>query len=221
MPSHFQKFEWAVCKDGYEMEEIAPPRKVGSSREVCGQVYIRAKSSNMEPYKPSKETSRIHREFASLAENKSAIFSFVSKYGLLGISENSIGSEEYEEILLYKQLVKKIITQLNKDNIAESAKIFNKNVSPSLTAEIHALESKSSLQAKRGIFQIYPIPRSLIAFIWLSIADEITNGRSWQKCLTCGDDFEIGKDTGGTKRKAYCKGSCRQQAYRERQKKKK
>lgn len=205
---YLDRFEWAVCEDGYEAEEIFPATKVGKTTALKPQVFIRPKSNKMKIYRPYQTSKDLHWKFGGLEETKDDVLSFVSNYGLLGIGEIET-SEAYDEIISYKRLIEKLLNKINKDDLKQAAAIFNKSVGPNLTAQIYNIIG-------RTVYQIYPVPKSLLSYMWLSFAAEITDGRDWQKCFVCNETYPIGKDTGGTKRKKYCSDSCKMKAYRKR-----
>ncbi|MCF8495213.1 MAG: hypothetical protein K9G62_00940 [Alphaproteobacteria bacterium] len=207
---YLDRFEWAVCEDGYEIEEIFPARKVGISTNLKPQIFIRQKSNKMKTYCPYQKIKNIHWKFGGLNETKQDVLSFISDYGLLGIG-NIKTCEAYDEIISYKRLVEKLRNKINKDDLEQAAKIFNLSAGPNLTTQIDKISGKA-------IFQIYPVPRTLLSYIWLSFAAEITDGREWQKCFVCDETYPIGKHTGGTVRKKYCSDACKMKAYRQRKK---
>jgi hypothetical protein len=209
---YLDRFEWAVCEDGYEVKEIFPATKVGKMTSLKPQVLILPKSNKMKIYQPYKIRKNLHWKFGGLTDTKDDVLSFVSDYGLLGINETGT-SELYDEIISYKRLVEKLLNKINKDDLKQAAAIFNKSVGPNLTAQIQNITG-------RTVYQIYPVPKSLLSYMWLSFAAEITDGRDWQKCFSCNETYPIGKDTGGTKRKQYCSDACKMKAYRRRKKSK-
>jgi hypothetical protein len=57
---------------------------------------------------------------------------------------------------------------------------------------------------------------TLLAAVWLQLADAVTNDRTYGGCRECGRWFEVAPDAARSHRR-FCSNACRSKAYRERQ----
>jgi hypothetical protein len=57
---------------------------------------------------------------------------------------------------------------------------------------------------------------TLLAAVWLQLADAVSNDRTFGRCRECGKLFEVAPDAARTHRR-FCSNGCRSRSYRERQ----
>jgi hypothetical protein len=64
-------------------------------------------------------------------------------------------------------------------------------------------------------FQIKLIPRDLLGFMWVQLAEAVAGGRRFRQCGSCFRWMEIAPGEGRPE-KHYCSDACRMRAYRKR-----
>lgn len=62
--------------------------------------------------------------------------------------------------------------------------------------------------------EIRIVPTSLISWLWLQVAREITEGLVHKSCQRCGNSFTVGRDS-RERRRIYCSNACRVAAFRQ------
>ena len=62
------------------------------------------------------------------------------------------------------------------------------------------------------------VPNTLLATLWLQLAQAIDQGREYRKCLYCREAFIVGTGVEQNKKREYCKDACRVMHWREQRK---
>jgi hypothetical protein len=63
--------------------------------------------------------------------------------------------------------------------------------------------------------RLHTLPHDMLGAIWLQFAEAMAGAKNFEKCLTCGNWFEISLDASRMGRK-YCQEACKSKAYRDR-----
>jgi hypothetical protein len=64
--------------------------------------------------------------------------------------------------------------------------------------------------------RLQPVPRTLLAALWLQFAAAVAEGKEYRTCRECGAWFELSPETARTNRR-FCTNACRSRMYRQRQ----
>lgn len=199
-------FSWFVDSEGYSFD---PNGKGLGTRLITGAGTIVRNGGKLRHYNASDLPLGLHRVFASVDKTEQAALNFVQQYGFL---EDTADEHEKEEEALttffdYQEKIHVAVKGIHlfQDNPKHAQFIYNGFSSPHMTARFN-------IENNRPVLQM--VPNSLMSYIWLSLADEITEGRNYQFCNNCSQPFATGGNTGHTKRKKYCSNKCKQASYR-------
>lgn len=228
----FFVFRWWRAPAGYE---LVPPDS-GASETLLGNgeaakvllsrgVEIRRRGIDAEPYRPDEISPPLHRQFADLEGTPDAMLDFVNKFGVLGLTLGGAhaASEPLDALLDARQRMSEFLA-LVVDPPASGyrgrafdikAEEFNTHISPHMTIRLEPTPS--------GRPVIKTVPRTLIAWMWLQVAKEISGFLKVAPCDYCGKLFEVSpsrkwREPGErTTRAQYCSNSHRMLAWRKRQ----
>jgi hypothetical protein len=189
-PSVFT-FEWAKDAAGYELQGGRILRRGGA----------------MTTYVPD-ESASIHREFLALAlGDNDAYLAFVEKYGFLGSVHGGADAEHetVSSIALQASNLEIFARHVQDDasvSDEERAETFNNFAPAHMTVRME--------KSRGGKMRLRVAPRSLIAWLWLRMANETAGDVVDRICAYpgCGKSFPVGSHH-GTSRKKYCSDSCR------------
>jgi hypothetical protein len=227
-------FEWPVATDGYEVPSAPRGRSIGSGGAAsllsAPLKTIQPRSDETHPLIVESEPA-LHRKFAEVKSEKELI-AFVDQYGLL--FENSY--ENTVAVLL--RCAERVRTTLD---AIEGIKPFDKAMARThaeLTEEgvplpprqafaVHVFNERILDASPRFYIRVNPVsrqvqfqPRSLWGWIWMKLAEELTDGVKWRRCKDpqCQGEpfFPIGKwhPDGRRINAEYCgKANCRQAVY--------
>ncbi len=225
------RFVWARSVGGYELK----PEKRISARSLLtgsGGPQIVRRGDELDTYQPHA-TQALHRVFASIDDTPDAALAFVTEYGFLGISNKAAqqtSSESASEILSRKNELKSALEAVDdfltfdrkvkkagKDMRLEgkipkhdpqqirqiAAGLFNQWSSSHLAAmKIELIQSRA---ARNGV-EMRVVPQSLLAYMWLCAAEEITEGAQFRLCVVCRNPINIKV---GRADRVTCSGACR------------
>ena len=186
------RFEWQVARNGYHLVQ-----------GVGGIRVIKAKSGPVHGYRFGKEHEGLHRRFASLVREPEAVLEFANEFGLLWQPYGEL--EPYEEGWLRSiGETKAVVAAIDEKRFDAVWDIFNNGrIKPRFSAYIDPDESVPW----RSRFKF--VPESLMAAMWLQVADESTTGTKFKMCEWCTNWFPFGQGTGRKVTKRFCSDRCR------------
>lgn len=206
-------------------------------------------AESLTAYQPAQTAPRLHREFAESVIDAQSAFAFVSKYGYMGsfMGRADAEREGVDGILSAAKAIRHLIGELDAQPIFSAAvprrrvrspklrKIgaaayrrlapsltreskqplgdyFNRHVSPHMTVRIDVSNPKNQA--------IQIVPRSLISWMWLRVAEEVTGEKVWRRCINeaCpAPYFQVNLKDGRIKKRKFCDlAACRQADKRKR-----
>jgi hypothetical protein len=242
MPIQLFNFEWAVASD-YVFEQAPSASGVLMGTGGVSQ-YIARQGALVSRYKPYETAPALHRDFVTNVKDAESALAFVKEYGFLGHIFGGMDAEResVEEILRHRCSLRSVLIwidenptytddspakkltnknavhmgaefkrlrhSLTRDNKLALGNLFNDLVTPHLTVRIDASNPKHE------VLQV--VPRSLISWMWLRVAEEITGDAEWRVCPICGTRFCVDRDA-RRRRREYCeRPGCRKAAERQR-----
>ncbi len=190
-------FEWQVDQDGYELAER--PQDDGTTITI-----IQCKGGPVRGYRLDLEEkdAGLFRQFASLDRTPEAVVEFATEYGLLW--------QEYGDLEPIKAWFTAIGTMQALVGALEEGRheafwaLFNDHeFRPRFSAWIEP----NRLLPPKSKFKL--MPDSLMAVMWLQLADYSTKGTAFKQCEFCPRWFPVGPGTGRKASKRFCSARCR------------
>lgn len=205
------EFQWYKDPKGYRIETEG---RGTAARLLSGAGKI-VRNSDENPifYNAYEHALGLHRQFAALEKSEGAALDFVTRYGFLEEGDEVCDTKEEALVSFFSHLqkVKDAVDAINlyKSKPAEAAFLYNGFSFPDVSMRFNL--------SRPNVPILQAIPKSLISYIWLCLADEITEGRNYKYCRNCSVSFSVGKGTGRTSKAEYCEEKCKK-AWHKKQK---
>lgn len=198
----FDPFEWCVDQYGYEMTSGGP----SGSPLTWG---VRGKGGPLRAYRLDLETATagLFRQFAALQPSSEEILQFAGEYGCL-VHKDGAAVERFTTWCFWIAQMNNLVVALDEGRNKDFWEKFNGAVGqgdpwePLFAARIepHAVPSRSKFKL---------VPTSLLAAMWLQLANSGTRGIIFKQCEFCPHWFPVGPGTGRKPSKRFCSDRCR------------
>lgn len=218
-----QLFEQHLPERGYRLRDEPDPvdlarlSPAGLAFYEPKHTFAQADSNDdVASYVPTLTFPRLHRDFAASGSSTNDLLSFVNSYGLLAPNIRTL-----EETLQHQGLLRSFASQIDesrKRNRGYEWPPKPRGKAPLIDA-FNATASAGCRVFIDGEKLVRPtlviVPTSLLAWMWMQFASEITEGLEYKECVQCGQAIEV--RTVKQKRDLhYCSGKCRSAALRQR-----
>ena len=170
-------FHWPVDQDGYEVETI--PGSKSERITLLGNWgpydVLRRKGGPQRFYRPLVDAPGLAREFSELPEE--GYLDFICRFGFLSVNpDDHIQNESVSEWQRLQGCVRDILEARDAGDVRKAVDIYNQ------TGHFLRTYIDFSETTKR---HLRIIPLSLFGVMMLQVADELTTGIEFQRCLNC------------------------------------
>ena len=190
----FGPFEWCVDQDGYGIGTAGPSGSVWS-RGVQG------KGGPPRAYRLDLDGANggLFRQFAALEPSPEEILRFADEYGCLMNTDGAV--ERFTEWQFWMALMKDLVAALDDSRNKDFWGLFN-GVSGHPWEPLFAARIKPHTDPSKSRLKL--IPNSLLAAMWLQLANAGTKSTAFKQCEFCPHWFPVGPGTGRKPSKRFC-----------------
>lgn len=213
------RLRWRRCKRGYALSgdalvpkgsdyetydptQIVPPlhRQFG----MLGARIIAATDSDPDERPPQYNDARVPFDLRYFENDREALLAFIDEYGLLVSDADGAKGSMEETIEDWRHFLLFFAAGPDTGDAANMpARWFNRYATPDMTIRIESVEGTD-------VQQIVVVPRNLLSWMWLQIAEEVTAAVTWGHCEYCGAEMARGGGPGNYRAHArFCKPVCR------------
>jgi hypothetical protein len=200
----FGQFEWQVDQHGYEVGHAGP----SGSPLTQG---VEGKGGPSRAYRLDLEDSHagLFREFAALKPTQEQILRFANEYGCLVNKDGAV--ERFTEWYYWIDVMNNLVAALDSGRHEDFWEGFNEESSNEVSWWPNTLAFVTRIEADpvpaKSRFKL--VPTSLLAAMWLQLANAGTKSTAFKQCEFCPHWFPVGPGTGRKPSKKFCSNRCR------------
>lgn len=197
----FGCFEWQVDRHGYGVGHA------GASGSIW-TMGIKGKGGPSSAYRLDLEgaDAGLFREFAALEPTQEAILRFANEYGCLMNRDGA--HERFTRWEFWIARMKDLIAALDDGRNNDFWRLFNEEAEGlDLTEPLFAARIEPHPIPSKARFKM--VPNSLLAAMWLQLANASTKSTAFKQCEFCPHWFPVGPGTGRKPSKRFCSNRCR------------
>lgn len=204
------EFEWSRDSAGYHIETRQYPEIM---REGIGLLALPPDTPTEyecvvpnggppEYYRPLDEEPSLFAILAATEPTPEGIKGFAEKYGFLAKAE-SVQPIDWVD---YIEGMRSIVDALQDGNYQGIADAFNESGDDDLSIKFNFMHGRN-----RPVLHL--APQTLMAALWLQVAQHVSSDRELRMCLHCGTGFVFGSGTRRRRSGHYCSDRCRKLAW--------
>ena len=207
-------FSLRIDSNGYRLESAVPapkPLRLGAAlagkRDLLGQLAIPKgvgarivrNGGNLRVLGPLEKFDNLYRQFAKNAGTIDGAFDFVSKFCLLTVGENNPKNyDDVENLIAHAGMMKSLLDLKTKQNTKRLVSIFNKS------HQISTMNVSLVSDYESGKLSIQLDAPTLLAGLWIQLAQAIAGGDALKACGYCNQVFSSGPGTGRRLDAKFC-----------------